>query len=295
MFTSKKNFIVPLLLVLLFLSLACATSIPFLDTNSPEAAPTEIDPFAIETMIANAVEQKVAETLAAIPPTKIPTATVINTATPLPTATEIPPTLTPTEIVFEGSGNEITENENDSLLYIDFIGGYQVNLPPNWMALRPSSTEYDEAWLLPEASVPEIGASLEAMRNLDANIFRLFLLDTQEGHYSNGFVNNINFVLDTESEASLEEAFAQSVLALPEAISGLILTTANLSETAQGLPVGLISSEWDAAENLRIYQQQAVFIVNNNPLVITLSSSAEFEAQTADIFKIMVDNFTLTE
>ncbi len=58
MFTTKKKIIAPMLMAFLFLSLACATSIPFL-YGGPEAAPTKaIEQSKIETMIAEAVDKR---------------------------------------------------------------------------------------------------------------------------------------------------------------------------------------------------------------------------------------------
>ncbi len=295
MFTQQKKSTLPLLVGFLLISMACATSIPFLD-SAPETAPIEEpDQNAIQTMIADAVNQKVSQTLEAIPPTPLPTETLL----PSPTATEIPPTSTPTEVVYPETGSKVQENDDGSTTYFDYTGAYRVDIPTQWLAIRPGSTEYNAAWLLPEASVPEIRKSLETMQSFDSNIFRIFALDVQEGHYSDGFVSNINFVLDHQNTASLEETFAQSVLALPDAISGLVVTSAEITETTLGMPVGIIESEWDAESDtgqiIRIYQRQALFAGKNNFLIITFTSTVDFKDQLLEDFEIMVDGFELLD
>ena len=148
MFTHQKKFTLPLLMGFLLLSLACVTSIPFLNSE-PETAPAEVpDQNAIQTMIVDAVNQKVSQTLEAIPPTPLPTETPL----PSPTATEIPPTSTPTEIAYPEMGSELQENDDGSITYFDYTGAYRVDIPAQWLAIRPGSTEYNAAWLLPEAS-----------------------------------------------------------------------------------------------------------------------------------------------
>ena len=295
MFIQQKKFTLPLLMGFLLISMACATSIPFLNSE-PETAPAEApDQNAIQTMIADAVNQKVSQTLEAIPPTPLPTETPL----PSPTATEIPPTSTPTEVVYPETGSKVQENDDGSTTYFDYTGAYRVDIPAQWLAIRPGSIEYNAAWLLPEASVPEINASLQAMQSFDSNIFRIFALDVQEGHYSDGFVSNINFVLDHQNTASLEETFAQSVLALPDAISGLAVTSAEITATSLGVPVGIIESEWDAEGNteqvIRIYQRQALFAVRNSFLIITFTSTVDFKDQLLGGFEIMVDGFEILD
>jgi len=298
MFTHKRKFTIPLLMGFLLLSLACATSIPFLE-SSPEAAPVEeVDPNAVQTMVADAVDQKVAQTLAAMPPTKVPTSTPTETPIPSPTVTEIPPTSTPTEPSHPESGNALEENDAGSLTYIDYAGAYRVNIPANWLAIRPGETEYDEAMLLTEDSIPEIRQSLEELRDLDPNIFRLFVLDAQDGHYSSGFVSNINFVLSDEGDASLEEIFAQSVIALPGTISGLNIISADITTTALGVAIGTIETEWDLKDDdtgqvIRVYQKQALFVIQKRPLVITFTSTVDFKDQILEDFNIMVDGLEL--
>ncbi len=300
MFTHTRKFTIPLLMGFLFLSLACATSIPFLESNSEAAPVEEVDPNAVQTMIADAVDKKIAQTLAAMPPTKIPTATSTETPIPSPTVTEIPSTSTPTELPYPESGNKLEENGAGSLTYIDYAGAYQVNIPANWLAIRPGETEYDEAMLLTENPVPEVRQSLEELRDLDPNIFRLFILDVQEGHYSSGFVSNINFVLNDEGDASLEEIFAQSVIALPGTISGLNIISADITTTALGVSIGTIETEWDLKDDdtgqvIRVYQKQALLVIQKRPLVITFTSTVDFKDQILKDFDTMVYGLELLD
>ena len=295
----RKRWLLPLLFGVLFLSIACAIpSLPFLET-APESEPAPtIDPMALETMIANAAAEKVAQTLAAIPTntlTPIPT----ETPTPSPTATEIPPTSTPTEVDYPETGSDLQEDDDGSITYLDYTGAYSANIPAEWLALRPGEAEYSAAWTMPEASTPEIRSSLEAMQSLDPSIFRIFILDLKEGHFNNGHVTNINFVLSLETEASLEEAFAQSVLELPDAIPGLVVTESEIAETSSGIHFGCIVSEWDtttdAGQTIRVYQKQAIFMVKNRSLIITFTSTVDFKDQVLDDFETMVDEIELLD
>lgn len=292
MFTQKK-FLFPLLL---FFSLACAVSNPFSKTvPETEKIPT-IDPVSIEIKIAEAAASKVAQTLEAIPTNTI---TPTPTKTPFPTATEILPTSTPTELPYPQTGSELEKSDDGLTVYTDYAGAYIANPPAEWLALRLGEVEYDEAWDLPETAAPEIQASLQAIKELDAKTHRLFILDIQEGHFSNGFITNIEFVLSPETEASLEEVFAQSVLGLPETLPGVLITAADITKTSSELPIGFIVSERelkaDTGQNLRIYQKQVIFMVKNRSLAITLSSTVDFKDQVLPDFETMIDDFKLLD
>jgi len=297
MFQRKKRLLL-LLLVFLLLSLACATSIPFFGTT-PETNPVAtIDPMALETMIANAAAEKVVQTLEALPTntaTPLPTETPI----PLPTATEIPPTSTPVEIDYPETGSALQKEDDGSITYLDYTGAYSVNIPAEWLVLRPGEVEYTEAWAMPEASTPEIRSSLEAMQSLDPIIFRIFALDIKEEHFSNGFVTKFNFVLSLETDTSLEETFAQSVLELPDAIPGLVVIESVITETSLGIPLGIIVSEWNTTTNagqaIRLYQEQAIILVKKRSLIITFTSTVDFKDQVLQDFEMMVDGFELLD
>ena len=294
MFAHQKKVLLLFALLILSISVACSTSsIPFIG-GEPEAeiAPT-INPLDLEIMIAEAAATKVAQTVEAIPTN---TVTAIPTETPVPSPTPIPPTNTPTEVDYPNTGSELEENEGVKI-YTDYVGAYTITLPTRWLSLRPGEEEYTEALALPEASIPEIQASLLAMENFDPNTFRLVALDTREGHYNDGFVSNINFLLGEETDSSLEETFAASVLGLPETLPGVLITSADITITSSGVPVAFIVSERDqvtaTGQNISLYQKQALFMVKNHSLVISFTSTLDFKDQIIEDFDAMVDSFGL--
>lgn len=298
MMIRKNKKILPAIVFLFLASLACSiSSIPFLASAPEPEGIEETDPNMISTMVAEAVAEKVFQTLEAMPPTS--TSTPLPTDTPAPTPTEIPPTSTPTKIVYPETGSALREDVDGSIMYLDYTGGYLIKIPDNWLAIRIGEQEYIMAWSLLEASPPEIQRSLQSMQSLDPNKFRLFILDTQAGHYDDGFVTNINFVLSPESDSSLEEIFAQSVLALPLSIPDLVIISSEVAETSLGEPVGIIISEWDsktaAGDPIRLYQKQALFQVNNQSLVITFTSTVDFKDEVLGDFDLLVDGFVLLD
>lgn len=296
----KRRKIPFLLAFLLFLGMACAVpALPFLGGDEAAAPLSEVDEASLATMVADAAAQKVKQTLEAMPPTLTPTKTPTETPIPSPTATEIPPTGTPTEVDYPATGSDLEEKDDGTTRYRDYAGGYEIHIPVVWLALRPGEEEYTQAWSLPEASDPAVQNSLREMQSLDPGVYRLFALDIREGHYSNGFVTNLNFVLGTESEASLEETFAESVLTLPDAVPGTVVIDSSLTETEAGIPYGNIESERElqgTAENpLTLYQKQAIFMVKKRPLVITFTSTTDFKDQVIGEFDAMLNTFSLLE
>jgi hypothetical protein len=293
----QKKWILALSLSLTLTTLGCAVpAIPFLDgAPAQDSAPIMVDADTLSTMIAEAAAQKVAQTLAAIPPTLVPT--VALTQTPAPTATQPPtPTLTPT--AYPQKGSELIAAE-EGYIYYDYSTGYQIITPPNWLAIRPGEVEYAEAWGLPVASYPAVSSALQSMQSLDPNTYRLFVLDTQDGHFENSYLSNINILLSPADGASLDEIFAASVLTLPDQIPGLLVTDSNITQTEHATRMGLITSEWGsqlaAGESLRIYQQQALFVLNDTALVITFSSTVDFKDNILADFETVLTSLTPLE
>lgn len=291
--------IVPLSLLSLFLVLGCAVpAIPFLDSAPTEPAPITIDADTLATMVADAAAQKVAQTQQAVPPTVQPTATTFETLLPTATPTEIPATETATPLVLPETGSALIPVEN-AHLYYDYTGDYMLTTPANWLTVRPGEVEYTEAWGLPISAYPEVKTALQNMQSLDPNSFRLFVLDTQEGHFDNSFLSNINLLSAPANGATLDEIFAQSVIDLPEAIPGSLVTDSGISEHVNGLRMGVITSEWDSqlayGETLRLYQKQVIFVISDRSLIITFTSTADFKDTILADFDTMVDNLTILE
>ena len=296
MLIQKRKFLFPLLLIFLLFSLACATSIPFLGTAEDEADSVP-DAQALETMIAKAALQKVMQTLEARPPTMTPTPLPTGTATAPPTATELPPTSTPT--AYPKIGTELEENDDGSSTYFDYTGGYKIDTPANWLALRPGEREYTAAWLIPEAANDEVKNSLQKMQSRDPNTYRLSVLDIQDGHYQNGFLSNINLIASIEEEVSLEVYFAQNVLELPEVFPDIIILSSDLSLTSTGIPVGIIETQWSLEDIsgtiFNLYQKQAIFKAKNRYYILTFTSTDEFKSTIVKDFNLLVDSFMLLE
>ena len=296
----QKKWTLPLSLLLALLTIGCAVpAIPLLDSApAADPAPTIVDADTLATLVAEAAAQKVAQTLEAMPPTPLPTATATNTPQPTATPTEIPPTATATAIEYPETGSDLVP-EGDASIYYDYNTGYRVTTPANWLAVRPGEVEYAEAWGLPVASYPEVSSGLQSIQSLDPNTFRLFVLDTQEGHFENSYLSNINILAAPAGGATLDEIFAGSVLQLPEQIPGLVVTDSNIVDTENGERIGFITSEWDsqlaAGEPLRVYQQQAIFVLNDTSLILTFSSTVDFKDTIIADFDTMVASLTPLE
>ena len=293
----QKKWITPLLLLTLILTSGCAMpALPFLDA-APAAnpAPTAVDADTLATLVADSVAQKVAQTLEALPPTALPTATATQTQLPTAIPTEIPATATATAIDYPETGSALLAEE-DALVYYDYSGGYQLTTPANWLAIRPGEAEYTQVWGMPIASTPEVNNALQSMQSLDPNNFRLFILDVQDGHFDNGVLSTINLYSVPANDATLAEIVAQTVLELPETIIGLVVTDSRITQASNGMRMGVATAEWDVqllvSGNVRMYQQQAIFLIKDRALVITLSSTLDFKDTILPDFKTLLDSLT---
>lgn len=293
----QKKWIAPFALLIMLLTLGCALpSIPFLDSSPAQpAAPATVDADTLATLVADSVSQKVAQTLEALPPTSTPTPLPTETPQPSPTPTDIPPTATATPIDYPEIGSDLLA-ENGMPVYYDYNGGYKVSLPANWLAIRPGEVEYTETWGLPIAAYPEVNGALQSMQSLDPNRFRLFMLDVQDGHFDTGFLSNISIISMPESEALLDEVFAQAVLELPNTIVGLVVTDSRIDKNAAEERMGIVTAEWDAqlasSETVHLYQKQAIFVIKKRALLVTFTSTVDFKDTLLPEMNALIDSLT---
>lgn len=270
-------------LILLTTVLACA--VPGLPAAS-QPAPTEDT--RLEIMVAETVTAAIELTEQAVP-----------SATPIPTFTATPqPTNTSTPEVND-SGSTLTKLEDGSALFVDDMAKYAVNVPDGWLPVRINSQEYLEAWLLPELSNPSMQRSLSSIEKMDPDKLRLFALDIQEGHAEIDFVTNINFYLDQENTMSLEndEGVKAQAEALPKAFAGLEVTATELTATASGIPIGVITSKTPITTlegvSVELFQKQVFINSSAGVLIVTLSTTEELKQEVLPQFDAMIETLTV--
>lgn len=266
--------------------LACA--VPGLPSASSSPTPDT----RLERMVAETVSAALLLTQQAVPiPTEIPS------ATPIPTATNTPIPAVPTA----SEDTVLDKNSDGSSSFIDLGGKYQFTIPMQWLALRVNSPEYDEAVLLPEASNPVIQRSLSTIKNQDANVFRLFLLDIAEEHIDGGFVTNINLVWDRQMEVSLgSDADLQALAAtLPASLQDAEVTGTELKATEKQIPYGVITAKTPALtqEGAQIVViQKLVFLdLPTGTLTITLSTTETWQSTVEPSLDEIIESFIVLQ
>lgn len=272
-------------LILLTTILACV--VPGLSTAS-QPAPTADT--RLDIMVAETVTNALALTQQAIP---TPTIAPASTSTPHPTTTPSP---TPD---VDDSGSTINRFEDGTAQFIDTKAGYQVSLLTGWLPVRINSQEYLDAWLLPELSNPAMQRSLSSIENMNPDEVRLFVLDIQEGHTEIDFVTNINFYWDQMHEMSLENDvdLKAAALDLPDALAGLEVITTEVSTTASGIPIGVITAKTPITTlngvNVEVFQKQVYIKARVGVLIITLSTTEELKQAVLPQFDAMIESFTV--
>ena len=266
--------------------LACA--VPGLPSaSSPPTPDTRLD-----RMVAETVSAALLLTQQAVPiPTEVPSATPIATAT----NTSIPAVPTQSEETV------LDKNSDGTSSFIDLGGKYQITIPMQWLAVRINSPEYDEAVLSPEASNPAIQRSFDTIKNQDANVFRLFMLDIAEEHIDGGFVTNINLVWDRQMEVSLaSDADLQALAAaLPASLKDAEVTANELKSTEKKIPYGVITAKTPALtqEGAQIVVVQKLIFLDLpvGTLTITLSTTETWESTVEPSLDKIIESFFVLE
>ena len=170
-----------------------------------------------------------------------------------------------------------------------------------WLAMRVNEQEFLDAWLLPEASNPDIQRSLGTIQSQDPNLFRLFGLDINEEHIDAGFVSNFNLLWDKQEEMTFGDDVRLKELAatLPESIQGSEVLSTEISVTKNDIPYGIINSRLPATTqdgtNITIRQVLVFFDLPVGTLSITLSTTDTWLETIQPSFDEMIESFKVVE
>lgn len=266
---------------LVLAALACAVP------GGAASVPTPtVDPAQLDAMVAETVAAALQQTASAATPTQSVTATVEPSATP---------TLAPLQ------QSSITTQTDGTTLFVDEKAGFSLTVPPGWLPVRIDQIEYYDAFSLPQAADPSVQAALMDINDLDPNVFRLFIFDLQDGHVQNGFVNNINVIWALDSTFALEtdEEIKAAAQELPAVVPGLTVTSAAISETTGGIPVGVILSEikgqTDEGTERVLFQKQVFLNLEEGSLTITFTTEQGIKDATLPFFDMIVESIKLGE
>jgi hypothetical protein len=251
---------------------------------TPVSAPAPTaDTVLLVTMVAETVSAARKETASAVTPEPASTATL-----PPPTETAI--------LITESSasGSLLSKADDGSTLFSDQRADYEVTVPTGWLPVRVNEQEYRDAWSLAETADPAVQAALKSIETEDPDHLRLFVLDTQDGHVQDGFVNTIKLVWDEQSDMSLadETDIVAAAQALPTSTPGLEVMTTELRTTPSGLPVGVITTRIPTVKSdgsVMVLLQEQVFVnLNQGILTITLSTTEDSNDEMQSVFDGMI-------
>jgi hypothetical protein len=274
---NKRTFFISL--TILAVTLACAIpAIPGAQTALP--LPPTVDTNLLSTMVAETVAAAVALTEQAVPTATIaPTETVESTPTVTPTAEIVP------------SGSTLTVNEDGSTIFVDERAGFEVTIPTGWLAVRIQQQEYRDALSL----TPDIQKALTDIQNNDPNTFRLFALDTQDGHFLNSSFPNVNFVWDEFDVVLVENKDALDARAnlLATTVQGLEVLSTEFSKTSNNVLIGLIESK-STVDGVVIFQKQAIFNAKAGTMTLTISTVEELKDETFSAFNSILETIKMS-
>lgn len=246
------------------------------------------------------LERMVAETVSAalaLTQQAVPTATEVPSATPVPTATNTPIPALPSPSV----ETMLDKNADGSSTFIDLNAKYQMTVPMQWLAVRVNSPEYDAALMLPEAANPAIQRQLTTIKNQDANVFRLFMLDIAEEHIDGGFVTSVNIVWDQQMEVTLiDDLDIKGIAAtLPVSLKGAEVTSAEVLATENEVPYGVIMARTPALTQegvqIVVIQKLVYFNLPIGTLNVTLSTTETWQETVEPFYDQFIESFVVLE
>lgn len=265
-------------LVLLLAIVACVTPGQTVVTPAPVSNPVNI-----ETAVAGTSQAAAAQTQQAIP---IPaTATIADT----PTSTSTPKiSLTGTSLVVQ---------EDQSILFIDRKGGFQITLPPSWLAIRINEEEYFNAFTLDVVLAnPEINERLTRIRSSNGDYLRLDAIDTRPGHIVKGLICDISVMLhpETADSDSLEEwARIEKDSVRNSIVEGHKLLSSKFQQVADGTRILVVEESWNYTPEDKVFLRRVFFDLPSAIVTLDFQANIDFKDTVLPEFEQVVNSLTL--
>ena len=235
-----------------------------------------VNPPAVETSLASTARALAKETEAANP----------FTATPSPTAT-VTPTPTPRVSV---NGTILEIQEDQSALFIDQKAGFQMVIPPGWLALRVNEDEYYQAFTSDIASAnPAVSEHLTQIQDANLDNYRLDAIDVRQDHTVNGILTDIYVLFYPGDTRSLEQ-WAQAEGKKKSAFKNYLFLNRGYPRTADGTRIMIIDRTWTQDQTKNVFQRSVFFTLPTGTLVLNFYSSKDFKDTVLPEFEQVVNS-----
>ena len=142
---------------------------------------------------------------------------------------------------------------------------------------------------------PDIQKSLSGIQNNDPNTFRLYALDTQDGHVVDEFFTNMSFIWDEQGAVLLnnEDGLKARAAQLAETMPGLEILSTKFITTSNNLLIGLIESKITAKNasgaDITVFQKQAIFNSRIGTVAVSVSTVEGLKEIIFPVFDAMLE------
>jgi len=244
--------------------------------------------FALITLACNTVTS-LPNPFATATPTSTPTFTPSPTPSPTPTAT-----LTPTPLP---TGTTKIEQSDSTTLFTDYDNKYDVVFPAGWVVTSLNSDDLNNMLQLASKSNPDLEQTIALLKSMDPKIFRVFAFDLLPDHIVNGFITNVNIVVENSSlvnAMSLQELLDATAQTLPQYDKNIKITSSKVTETASNIPIGLIETNTlintATGDKIHVYEQLIFFKFSQASIQITLSTPLSLQQEILPSFEQIIDS-----
>ncbi|MCS6994634.1 MAG: hypothetical protein N2117_11620 [Anaerolineales bacterium] len=229
-------------------------------------------------------------------PTSTPTLTPTPTATPSPTPTETP---TPTPLP---TGTSKEERPDGTTVFRDFDYKYEITFPPQWKVVRLDARELNQIISATGETNPQLKETLQALKGIDKNLFRVFVFDTQPEHVRGTQLTNINITVPSDAFfKSMSPAFLVELLAegMPNQMKGYKVLNTGSGKNPNGVETGFIEAQQTLKDargaNVVVYQKIVLFQLADGNGVITFTTLFDLKSATLPIFDTIVESIRTLE
>jgi hypothetical protein len=225
-------------------------------------------------------------------PTRTPTSTPTFTPTPIPTFTPTP----------QLTGTAKEELPDGSVRFIDHDGKYELIIPDQWLAVTLSQKDMQGIIGSLAQNGPTVEKAVEALKNLDPKVFRLFVFDVTPDDISDNFLSNINIALEQNPivmKLPINTMLTLNKQALSKSGLKITVLSSSAEETAAKLTIGVILAKQilrnEVGSPVTVYQKIVFFHTNTGVVAITFSTLPNMKDKTIPMFDQIIESIKLQE
>jgi len=196
----------------------------------------------------------------------------------------------------------IQERPGGGSLFHDYDGGYTIDIPAGWLAVKVDPEDIRAAMSKLGNTYSGLADAVKALLDAAPDTFRIFAYDVQPAHSVNGAIPNFNVALFPDrlsSSMPLELVIKANLDQIKTGLHGVKVKQLPTKSNLHKVLIGAAELEWTIKSQngaqTALYEKQLYFQTKNALVVVTVTAPKTNAKVIAASFDELIDGIELIE